>query len=300
MVNAKLQQLEEEKAVDNVDIEAYLEEAKQIQAQALEANSSELIFNKLKEIVMGVKKLEHESTLEKKKLSSLLREKENLYIDINNEKTMRQRIENLCRDIAAQNKEIQAESEAIIKEETERREQMDHKFATTIADIETKQTESDQQVKEIEAENVELTGKFDELMQQAESREMSYNQMLQQKELEFFKMQAMAATDASPELKDKLAEYRKVFEDYQTKIQDSNNTFLQLKSDMGVKAKRLKSCEQESINLKKKSIQSKEAIVEMEADAQKLRKQVAQAKMQQDILRNLCEDLQAKVSSADS
>lgn len=300
MVNAKLQQLEEEKQIDTVNIETYLQEAKSVQDQALEANNTELIFNKLKEIVMNVKKLEHESTLEKKRLSALLRDKENLYIDINNEKTMRQRIENLCRDIAAQNKEISAESESIIKEETERREQMDHKFATTIADIESKQTESDQQVKEIEAENVELGGKFDELLQQAESREMSYNQMLQQKELEFFKMQAMAATDASPELKDKLAEYRKVFEDYQTKIQESNNTFLQLKSDMGTKAKRLKSCEQESLNLKKKSIQSKEAIVEMEADAQKLRKTVAQAKMQQDILRNLCEDLQTKVNSTDS
>ena len=76
----------------------------------MEANSPEVIFTKLKQIVMEVKRLEHESTLEKKKLSGLLREKENLYIDINNEKTMRQRIENLCRDIAAQNKEIKAES----------------------------------------------------------------------------------------------------------------------------------------------------------------------------------------------
>ena len=122
MVNAKLNQLEEEKRADAVDIEGYLSEAKLVHDQALEQNSTDLIFNKLKEIVMNVKKLEHESTLEKKRLSGLLREKENLYIDINNEKTMRQRIENLCRDIAAQNKEIQSESEAIIKEETERRE----------------------------------------------------------------------------------------------------------------------------------------------------------------------------------
>jgi hypothetical protein len=52
-----------------------------------------MLFAALKDAVMEVKALEHEATVEKKRLSNLLREKEGLYVDISNEKNMRERVE---------------------------------------------------------------------------------------------------------------------------------------------------------------------------------------------------------------
>jgi hypothetical protein len=64
----------------------------------------------------------------------------------------------------------------------------------------------------------------------------------------------MARTDASPELKEQLDDYRKKFELYQESISSNSNTFLELKNEMQSKGAMLKQADKDNHNLKKKSI----------------------------------------------
>jgi hypothetical protein len=76
LINSKLAQLEEEKKIDQVDVDGNLNAARVARDQAIEADDPNILFEALKEAVMSVKTLEKEATIEKKRFGNLVREKE--------------------------------------------------------------------------------------------------------------------------------------------------------------------------------------------------------------------------------
>lgn len=118
-----------------------------------------------------------------KTIADLLHEKDNLSADYSRTIDIKQKLENLCRELQHQNKTIKEDSLAKIKEEEEHRKETQFKFQQSLNEIQKLMNENAEKNKKLEEDNREMSTKFKHVLTQYEEREKQMDKINKQMEL---------------------------------------------------------------------------------------------------------------------
>lgn len=214
-----------------------------------------------------------------KTIADLLQEKDNLSADYHRIIDIKQKLENLCRELQHQNKSIKEDSLAKIREEEEHRKETQVKFQQSLNEIQKLMNENSEKNKKLEEDNREMSTKFKHILTQYEEREKQMDKINKQMELvtqlndaklakanvealaerEAFKKQTAVLEETILILKRQLAEslgseqnYRSQVELYSSKYSEFTKTFNGYKTDMTSMTKKTFKMEKEMLQWKVK------------------------------------------------
>lgn len=247
----------------------------------------------------------------KRKYDNVVKEKDNLALEIQRSATYKSKLEDLCRELRKQNKAIMDDVRAKGDEEQQKRKELSERFNSTIGEITTKMEDQHAERLKIAQENDILRAKVENLRESIQLREEAYQQQLKTKELEVKMAQArqmqaeqrtaeeelkLAACQRrldqqgkhEEELRTQLSTYSSKFEKFQETLTKSNAVFQNFKAEMDKMAKKVKLLEHENSQVKKKLTKAELQIVELTDERAKSRKKMAQIES----LEKLCKTLQ--------
>ncbi|XP_063928146.1 alpha-taxilin isoform X2 [Zophobas morio] len=243
----------------------------------------------------------------------------------------RARLENLCRELQKQNKQIKEENMAKIKEEEERRKEVSLKFADKLNDINSMMEDNKEKSDKLREENLKMTAKLADLYAQFQKREEDISKMSQQLELErqfsqatltkmeleikaekelhlqeqtlmkgnLEKSEANCAVLLSTVkgLQDHIDVYKHQYEDFESTMSKSTKVFDNFKFEIANMTKQVNHLEEECLSWKQKFQQSMKALVEMseQKKGQDAHLRSVDKKIEQ--LNKLCRQLQSDRSS---
>lgn len=225
------------------------------------------------------------------------REKEQLQTEYNKNVLLKSRLENVCRELQRQNKQVKEESLSKIKDEEEKRKAIANKFQGTLNDIMQLIQENNQRNLKLKEENADLAQKLKSLMEHYEVWEKHIEKIVKQKDLEiqlvkaklaktnlmmnqekevFLKekqqlimmvsdLQKRSSELATTELhlRSELSLYTTKYEEFQGVLGKSNDMFNKFKSDMEKMSKQIKKLEKETQQWKNKWENSNKALISL-------------------------------------
>lgn len=229
------------------------------------------------------------------------------------------KMQEICRLLQKQSKDIAEEKERMSELEKNRMEELTAKFNATLIDINSKLTEQQELQKQQEAENDELRDKikqFDEhhtlrdshfsTQIKAKSLEVQLAETKHQQQLQLLKQEKhkndalrshinqLTATEL--ELKTQLNLYSEKFEHFQDALNKSNSMFVQFEAKMGVMSSTIEKLEKESSKLKKKCSSLNCELILLIDERQKTLQELSKLKNEKDRLERHCRQLQQKRS----
>lgn len=196
---------------------------------------ADALYHKLIEQLQHTKRVDIELVTTKKKRNFTIKTKDNLIIDISNERAMKKKLEECCRELQKQNRSMRDEFNAASAAENAKREELKEKLHTTLGEVTKKHQESDAQKCALAEENETQKNKILELRDSAIARDVEYKTALQQKsiELQICKAQLEHKTVLSGfELSTQLTLYKDKFFDFQSTLDQSNEAFGTLKNEL--------------------------------------------------------------------
>ncbi|XP_037079346.1 alpha-taxilin-like [Pollicipes pollicipes] len=169
-----------------------------------------------KRLQSSVRKLKH-------RLDQLLRETSGLEVEQARVLLTRSQLEALCRELQTQNRAIKEESQAKVREESERRRAVAAQFQTTLNDISSLIADSSEKNAKLTDENASISGKLAKLCQQYEQKNAAATTCQARcKQLEATEAQLKAQLDACAQR----------FDDVQAALAQSNTAFDTYKTDI--------------------------------------------------------------------
>ncbi|XP_015835241.1 alpha-taxilin isoform X2 [Tribolium castaneum] len=220
----------------------------------------------------------------------------------------RARLENLCRELQKQNKQIKEENLVKIKEEEERRKEVSSKFADKLSDINNMMDENKEKSEKLREENLRMTARLADLFKQFKKREEDITRMSQQLELERqfaqatitkmeLEMRAQNELNAKEQetvkgLQDHIEVYKNQYQDFESTMTKSANVFDNFKAEIATMNKQIATLEKETQFWKNKFNDSMKALIEVSElkKNQDLYVQSLERKVEQ--LNKLCRQIQ--------
>lgn len=253
---------------------------------ATDAEKLALLSKKYVDLMDENRSFETQGKQQEKVSQQAIKEREQLQDNYNRAVLAKSRLENLCRELQRQNKAVKEESLSKIKEEEDKRREIANKFQSTFNEIMQLVQENQQRNVHLKEENVDLASKLKTLMGHYDNWETNVEKMFQQKDLEVQLVKAKLAktnlilsaekeqfiaekhhlitmitelqkrgTELSQnelQLRAELNMYTSKYEEFQSVLTKSNETFGNFKTDMEKMAKQIKRLEKETIQWKNK------------------------------------------------
>ena len=225
----------------------------------------------------------------------MVKEKDHMQSEHNRVVLGKSRLENLCRELQRQNKAIKEESLLRIKEEEEKRKEIANKFQGTLNDIIQLIQENQKKNIQLKEEKSDLVQKLKALMNHYDNWEKHTEQVIKQKELEsqlvkakyaktnillnqekevytkekqqligiISELQKRCSDLAASELhlRTELSVYTTKYEEFQSVLSKSNETFTGFKKDIEKMSRQIKKLEKETANWKSKWEASNRALI---------------------------------------
>lgn len=256
-----------------------------------------------------------------KTIADLLQEKDNLSADFNRITDIKQKLENLCRELQHQNKTIKEDSLAKIKEEEDHRKETQIKFQQSLNEIQKLMNENSEKNKKLEEDNREMSTKFKHILTQYEEREKQMDKINKQMELvtqlndaklakasvellaerEAFKKQVAVLEETIVILKKQLAEslaseknLRNQVELYSSKYSEFTKTFDGYKTDMTKMTKKTFKMEKEMLQWKIKYEKANAMLLDLISEKQVRDEHITKTAKQLYHLQKLCRTLSAE------
>ncbi|XP_044257093.1 alpha-taxilin [Tribolium madens] len=258
--------------------------------------------------------------------SAIQRERDHHQSELAKSVVARARLENLCRELQKQNKQIKEENLVKIKEEEERRKEVSSKFADKLSDINNMMDENKEKSEKLREENLRMTARLADLFNQFKKREEDIARMSHQLELERkfsqatiskmdLEMKAQKEVHAKEQelmkcnlekseanctvlletvkgLQDHIDVYKNQYQDFESTMTKSANVFDNFKTEIANMTKQVAALEKEAQFWKNKFNDSMKALIEMSElkKNQDLYLQSLERKVEQ--LNKLCRQIQ--------
>lgn len=256
-----------------------------------------------------------------KTITTLLQEKDNLSADYNRIIDIKQKLENLCRELQHQNKTIKEDSLAKIREEEEHRKETQLKFQQSLNEIQKLMNENSEKNKKLEDDNREMSQKFKHILSQYEEREKQMDRINKQMELvtqlneaklakagveaqaerEAYIKQMNVLEDTIKILKKQLSEslgsekhLRSQVELYSSKYSEFTKTFDGYKTDMTKMTKKTFKVEKEMMEWKIKYEKANAMLLDLISEKQVRDEHIIKTAKQLYHLQKLCRTLSAE------
>ncbi|RZC42452.1 alpha-taxilin, partial [Asbolus verrucosus] len=291
-----------------------------------EENKSSYIEAKYQELYNEVRKVTVSNQQLTKQCATIQKDKEHNQTELAKSIVARARLENLCRELQKQNKQIKEENIAKIKEEEERRKEVSLKFADKLSDINTMMDENKEKSDKLREENLKMTAKLAELYNQFQRREEDISKMSHQLELErqfsqatlakmeleikaekemHLKEQAIMKSNLEKSeanccvlletvkgLQDHIDVYKNQYEDFESTMSKSAKVFDSFKFEIANMTKQVATLEQEAQSWKNKFHDSMKALVELSEVKKNQELYLQSLEKKNDQLQKLCRQLQ--------
>lgn len=256
-----------------------------------------------------------------KTIADLLSAKDNLSADYNRVIDIKQKLENLCRELQHQNKTIKEDSLAKIREEEEHRKETQIKFQQSLNEIQKLMNDNSDKNKKLEDDNREMSQKFKHILTQYEEREKQMDRINKQMELvtqlneaklakssveaqaerEAFNKQTNVLEHTIKILKQQLAEslgsekhLRSQVELYSSKYSEFTKTFDGYKNDMTKMTKKTFKMEKEMLAWKIKYEKANAMLLDLISEKQVRDEHITKTAKQLFHLQKLCRVLSAE------
>ena len=243
-----------------------------------------------------------------------MEENQALRQELKKTKDVRDRLEELCRELQKQNKVVLDRAQESVNDEQARRQEISAKFSATLDDVSVKLEEQAEARKQQAIENDDLRDKLKDLLEKFEIREKHFETQLQTKDLENQISNAkleqqtaltaqethkitvyeehivkMQATETS--LREQLAIYSEKFDSFQTAITSSNDMFTTFKEKMELMTKQITKLEREKSVLVSKNKEADLKVLKYHDSQQKRDTEIATLRKQKVKLEGLCRSL---------
>lgn len=285
-------------------------------------------------VVKYAEQLEEKKTLEanakglERRLAVVQREREQLQAENGKGVLARSRLEELCRELQRQNKQVKEESQRKVREEEERRKEVAGKFQGTLSEVSALLQQNNEKNNKLRDENAEMARRLQTLCDQYALREQHLEKLAKQYDIERQlneakltkervdhadekekmlrekqqllldlteyqkKCQGMQAEEMA--LRHQLSMYTDKYDDFQKALAQSNRTFGGFKEQMDAMTKKLKNLEKETQTWKQRWEKSNKALMDMAGEKQSRDASLAAATKQVAQLEKLCRALQTE------
>ncbi|KAF3937623.1 Gamma-taxilin [Dactylella cylindrospora] len=280
----------------------------------------EAIQQKYSELFQEMKKLERDYNRARRRADQLQKEKDHNRSELTKANNMKNKLEQLCRELQKENRRVKDESKIKEQSEKDKREELSTKFENTIWEIKNRM-EEDTENANSKALNMEVDAlvklKFRTLIDQYEMRELHFQSLLRTKELEVqynlarydqkrkqadteamkaksLHAQVSTFTQTETELRSQLNIYVEKFKQVEDTLNNSNDLFLTFRKEMEEMSKKTKRLEKENMALTRKSDLMNRNILEMAEERTRQQKELEAAKKKSAKLEDICRALQSE------
>lgn len=276
-----------------------LAETRALISSEMPANEKiKILIEKLSEQIPISKMKETECKNIKNKYTNMSREKESIINELSSERERRKNLENYCREMQKQNRQIQEECKIMSDEETKKREELTNKLNTALLEVTTKFEENEQERVKQHLENETLKVRMQELGSHAMQRDEEYQGIIMQKDLEIQLCKVQLEYKSSykeTELKSQLDLYRERYDEFTSTIDKSNTAFDTIRHEVKKVNDRLQSEIDANKQLRKQKEKADIELVTLLTDKNdKWKKEIAELKARQDAIKAECNQLYAE------
>ncbi|KAK9368137.1 myosin-like coiled-coil protein-domain-containing protein, partial [Lipomyces kononenkoae] len=325
LIRSKISQLEsdvfqeedEEKAIARASRKANKELTEVVDSHEDYLGKITVIQQKYSELFQEMKRHEREHIRAKRRAEQLQKEKDQARSEMAKTLSVKEKLENLCRELQKENKSIKEESYKLVQTEQVKRDELSSKFESKIWEIKSR-IEDDHAEKLIhQAEETVIKDRLKTFFEQYELRDAQLQKLLRSKDLEVqvymarydrqrklaesetarAKMllnQISTFTQTEAELRSQLNVYVEKFKQVEDTLNNSNDLFLTFRKEMEQMTKKTKKLEKENKQLTKKAETMNKNILEMAEERAKQQKDAETTKKRMTKLESLCRALQAE------
>ncbi|KAF3924631.1 Gamma-taxilin [Arthrobotrys entomopaga] len=311
---------EEEKAMARAVRKANKELADLVNNREDHLAKVEAIQQKYSELFQEMKKLERDYNRARRRADQLQKEKDHNRSELTKANNMKNKLEQLCRELQKENRRVKDESKVKEQSEKDKREELSTKFENTIWEIKNRM-EEDTDTTSSKALNMEVDAliklKFRTLIDQYEMRELHFQSLLRTKELEVqynlarydqkrkqadaeamrakaLHAQVSTFSQTETELRSQLNIYVEKFKQVEDTLNNSNDLFLTFRKEMEEMSKKTKRLEKENMALTRKSDLMNRNILEMAEERTRQQRELEAAKKKSSKLEDICRALQSE------
>ncbi|KAK9237728.1 myosin-like coiled-coil protein-domain-containing protein [Lipomyces kononenkoae] len=325
LIQSKISQLEsdvsqeedEEKAMARASRKANKDLTELVDSHEDYLGKITVIQQKYSELFQEMKRHERDHIRAKRRAELLQKEKDQARSEMTKALSVKEKLENLCRELQKENKRIKEESKKLAQSEQEKRHELSSNFESKIWEIKSR-IEDDHSDKLIyQAEENVMKDRMKTFFEQYELRDAQLQKVLRTKDLEVqvymarydrqrklaesetarAKMllnQISTFTQTEAELRSQLNVYVEKFKQVEDTLNNSNDLFLTFRKEMEQMTKKTKKLEKENKHLTKKAETMNKNILEMAEERTKQQKEAETTKKRMNKLESLCRALQAE------
>jgi chromosome segregation ATPase len=258
-----------------------------------------------------------EIALHQSKIDQLVKEKDGILSQISKVEEKKQKLDTLCKQLQARNKEILESVRERGEDEQGLRKELSEKFSSTITDITAKMEMQQTERLKMAEENDQLRVKIEEMKDVILSREDTFKALHEKKEAEVQKLQqklkdveVKAVEEESKfeewkneiagqsvvvdSLRDQLQNYSGKFEAFQSTLSKSNPVFQSYKLEMDMITKRIRLLDHENQQLRLKTLKTDHSILDLFEERNKDMSKLSKLEEQNATLQQLAKDLNAQ------
>ncbi|KAF3096365.1 hypothetical protein TWF102_006640 [Orbilia oligospora] len=311
---------EEEKAMARAVRKANKELADLVNNREDHLAKVEAIQQKYSELFQEMKKLERDYNRARRRADQLQKEKDHNRSELTKANNMKNKLEQLCRELQKENRRVKDESKIKEQSEKDKREELSTRFENTIWEIKNRMEEdsdtSNGKAIHMEVDNL-IKLKFRTLIDQYEMRELHFQSLLRTKELEVqynlarydqkrkqadaesmrakaLHTQVSTFSQTETELRSQLNIYVEKFKQVEDTLNNSNDLFLTFRKEMEEMSKKTKRLEKENMALTRKTDLMNRNILEMAEERTRQQRELETAKKKSSKLEDICRALQSE------
>lgn len=158
-----------------------------------------------------------------KEMDAVTREKDKVQADLKKANTLKDKLEELCRQLQREVKEVAEESKRRNEEELKQRQVLQQRFTQAINDVSAKMDQHQQERMKQIAENDALRDRLNQFLEQFELQEKQYNQQMHAKDLE---VQLMTAKlEQQLQINTQLAQKSSLLQQTNDQLSKAHDTF---------------------------------------------------------------------------
>ncbi|KAF3176094.1 hypothetical protein TWF225_008789 [Orbilia oligospora] len=267
-----------------------------------------------------MKKLERDYNRARRRADQLQKEKDHNRSELTKANNMKNKLEQLCRELQKENRRVKDESKIKEQSEKDKREELSTRFENTIWEIKNRMEEdsdtSNGKAIHMEVDNL-IKLKFRTLIDQYEMRELHFQSLLRTKELEVqynlarydqkrkqadaesmrakaLHTQVSTFSQTETELRSQLNIYVEKFKQVEDTLNNSNDLFLTFRKEMEEMSKKTKRLEKENMALTRKTDLMNRNILEMAEERTRQQRELETAKKKSSKLEDICRALQSE------
>ncbi|KAK9458304.1 myosin-like coiled-coil protein-domain-containing protein [Dipodascopsis uninucleata] len=265
-----------------------------------------------------MKRHEREHMRARKRAEQLQKDNEAIKAEARKTGSVKERLENLCRELQKENKRMKEESNNFVQSEMEKRAALTKNFESTIFELTSSlERHAIAAVQDHANRNDHLKKCLKTFFEQYELRDIQFQKLLRFKDLEvqvymgrydrqrkraesesmrakLLLTQVSTFTQTESELRSQLNIYVEKFKQVEETLNNSNDLFLTFRKEMEQMTKKTKKLEKENKQLAKKAEVMNRNIIEMAEERTKQQKESETNKKRMARLENLCRALQAE------